>query len=206
MKTHDIAETLGRYPTATIYEAAGKRGDMGPDIQPIVPGVSFSGIAYTVRTFPSDTTAVIRALDDAPAGSVLVIDAGGTDRAAVWGGTSSLVCSMRGLAGCVTNGSVRDVDDLCKVGIAVYAAGVAPRGTLKNHEGWRDEPVSVGGITVSPGDYVIGDRDGVVVVPAAEGAAMCERAQEQRQKEEARDARVRNGESLASIIGLAPLE
>ncbi len=206
MKPHEIAETLGRYPTATIYEAAGKRGDMAPDIRPIVPGVSLAGIAYTVRTFPSDTTAVIRALDAAPAGAVLVIDAGGTDRAAVWGGTSSLVCSLRGLVGCVTNGCVRDIDDLRETGVAVYAAGIAPRGTLKNHEGWRDIPVSVGGVTVSPGDYVIGDRDGVVVVPAADGEAMCARAEEQRRKEEARDERVRNGESLASIIGLAPLE
>jgi 4-hydroxy-4-methyl-2-oxoglutarate aldolase len=206
MTPQQIAETLGRYPTATIYEAAGKSGDMAPDIRPIVPGVSFSGVAYTVRTFPSDTAAVIRALDDAPAGSVLVIDAGGTDRAAVWGGTSSLVCSLRGLAGCVTNGCVRDIDDLLKTGIAVYAAGIAPRGTVKNHEGWRNIPVSVGGVTVSPGDYVIGDSDGVVVVPAADGAVLCDRAREQRQLEGARDARVRNGESLASIIGLAPLE
>jgi 4-hydroxy-4-methyl-2-oxoglutarate aldolase len=206
MIPREIAETLGQYPTATIYEAAGKSGDMAPDIRPIVPGVPLAGIAYTVRTFPSDTTAVIRALDDAPEGSVLVIDAGGTDRAAVWGGTSSLVCSMRGLVGCVTNGCVRDIDDLLKVGISVYAAGIAPRGTLKNHEGWRDLTVAVGGVTVSPGDYVIGDSDGIVVVPAADGAAMCARAQEQRDKEDARDARVRNGETLASIIGLAPEE
>lgn len=206
MTPQQIAKTLGRYPTATIYEAAGKCGDMGPDIRPIVPGVPLSGIAYTVRTFPSDTTAVIRALDDAPAGSVLMIDAGGTDRAAVWGGTSSLVCSLRDLAGCVTNGCVRDIDGVMEAGVAVYAAGIAPRGTLKNHEGWRGIPISISGITVSPGDYVIGDRDGVVVVPAADGAAMCARAQEQLQKEEARDARVRNGESLASVIGLAPTE
>jgi len=206
MTPQKIAETLGRFPTATIYEAAGKCGDMSADIRPVVPGVSFSGIAYTVRTFPSDTTAVIRALDDAPAGVVLVIDAGGTDRAAVWGGTSSLVCKMRGIVGCVTNGCVRDTDDLLKVGVSVYAAGIAPRGTLKNHEGWHSIPISVGGVAVSPGDYIVGDGDGVVVVQAADGEAMCERAQEQRDKEEARDARVRNGESLASIIGLAPVE
>ena len=58
-----IAETLGRFPTATIYEAAGKSGDMGPEIRPIVDNAPLCGIAYTVRTFPSDTTAVIRALD-----------------------------------------------------------------------------------------------------------------------------------------------
>ncbi len=204
MTPQQIAETLGRYPTATLYEAAGKRGDMAPDIRPIVPGVSFSGIAYTVRTFPSDTTGVIRALDDAPAGSVLVIDAGGTERAAVWGGTSSLVCRLRGLVGCVTNGCVRDVDDLAAAGIAVYAAGVAPRGTLKNHEGWRGIPVSVGGVAVSPGDYLVGDSDGVVVIPAADGAPVCDRARVQREAEASRDARLRDGESLASVLGLAP--
>ena len=206
MTPGEIAETLGRYPTATIYEAAGKRGDMSPLIRPIVPGARLAGIAYTVRTFPSDTTAVIRALDAAPAGSVLVIDAGGTDRAAVWGGTSSLASRRRGLAGCVTNGCVRDVDDLVATGIPVYAAGIAPRGTVKHHEGWREIPVAVGGVTVAPGDFVIGDRDGVVVVPEADGGAICERARRQRALEEARDVRVRSGESLASIIGLVPVE
>ena len=206
MTPREIAAALGRYPTATIYEAAGKAGDMAPAIRPIVPGVALAGVACTVRTFPGDTTAVIRALDDAPPGSVLVVDAGGTDRAAVWGGTSSLACSLRGLAGCVTNGCVRDVDDLLRIGVAVYAAGIAPRGALKRHEGWRGAPVSVGGVAVSPGDYVIGDGDGVVVVPAAEGASICARAEAQRRREAARDARLRNGESLASVIGLAPPE
>ena len=206
MTPRQIVETLGRYPTATIYEAAGKRGDMSPDIRPVVPGVGLSGIAYTVKTFPSDSTGVVRALDDAAPGSVLVIDAGGTDRGAVWGGTSSLVCSLRGLAGCVTNGCVRDVDDLAAAGIAVYASGVAARGTLKNHEGWRGVPVSVGGVAVAPGDYVVGDGDGIVVVPQAEGAAVCERARAQRRLESERDARVREGEKLASVLGLAAPE
>ena len=206
MTPQQIAETLGRYPTSTIYEAAGKRGDMSPDIRPIVPGARLSGIAYTVKTFPSDTTGVLRALDDAPPGSVLVIDAGGTDRGAVWGGTSSLVCGKRGLTGCVTNGCVRDVDDLVAAGVAVYAAGVAARGSVKNHEGWRGIPVSVGGVAVSPGDYVVGDSDGIVVVPSAEGAELCDRAHDQRRVERERDSRIRNGESLASVLGLAAPE
>ena len=206
MTPQQIAETLGRYPTATIYEAAGKRGDMSPDIRPIVPGARLSGIAYTVKTFPSDTTGVLRALDGAPPGSVLVIDAGGTDRGAVWGGTSSLVSSLRGLAGCVTNGCVRDVDDLVASAVAVYAAGVAARGSVKNHEGWHGIPVSVGGVAVSPGDYVVGDSDGIVVVPSAEGAELCERARDQRRIERERDSRVREGESLASVLGLGTPE
>ncbi len=202
MTPDEIAYCLGKFPTATIYEAAGKFGDMGPEIIPMVPDAGFSAIAYTVKTFPSDTTAVIRALDTAPEGSVLVIDSGGTNRAAVWGGTSSLVCSIRGLVGCVTNGCVRDTSELIKLGVSVYAAGISPRGTLKNHEGWCGLPVSVGGVSVSTGDYVVGDNDGVMVVPAENGEHICELARQQRKKEEERDRRVRNGEALSAIIGL----
>jgi 4-hydroxy-4-methyl-2-oxoglutarate aldolase len=201
-----IAETLGQYPTATLYEAAGKRGDMSPVIRPIVPNSSIFGIAYTVKTFPSDSTAVIRALDQAPPASVLVIDSGGTNRAAVWGGTSSLVSSMRGLAGCITNGSVRDTDDIIKTGIPVYATGISPRGTLKNHEGWSNISVSVGGVSVSPGDFIIGDSDGVVVISKLDGEKICKKAKAQRENEVARDIRVQNGEKLADIIGLKTVE
>ena len=202
MTPYEITECLGQYPTATIYEAAGKCGDMGPEIRPIVSGARFCAVAYTLRTFPSDTTAVIRALDNAPVGSILVIDSGGTNRAAVWGGTSSLVCSIRGLVGCITNGCVRDTEELEKLGVSVYASGVAPRGTLKNHEGWCEIPISVGGVTVSTGDYIVGDGDGIVVVASGNAERICQLAKEQRCKEEERDKRVRNGESLSSIIGL----
>ena len=201
-----IAETLGQYPTATLYEAAGKRGDMSPVIRPIVPNSSIFGIAYTVKTFPSDSTAVIRALDQAPPASVLVIDSGGTNRAAVWGGTSSLVSSMRGLAGCITNGSVRDTDDIIKTGIPVYATGISPRGTLKNHEGWSNISVSVGGVSVSPGDFIIGDSDGIIVISKLDGEEICKKAKVQRENEIVRDKRVQNGEKLASIIGLKIVE
>ena len=83
---------------------------------------------------------------------------------------------------------------------------MAARGTVKNHEGWRAIPVSVGGVAVSPGDYVVGDGDGVVVVPSADGAEVCDRARDQRRMEHERDLRVRGGESLASVLGLAPRE
>ena len=77
---------------------------------------------------------------------------------------------------------------------------------MKNHEGWRDLPVSVGGVSVSPGDYICGDSDGIIVISKVTGAEICALVQEQRVKEESREERVRNGETLASIIGLKPLE
>ena len=81
MTPQQIAEKPGRYPAATLYEAVEKRGDRSPDIRPIVPGVPLSGIACTIRTFPSDSTGALRALVDAPPRFVLVVDAGGTGRA-----------------------------------------------------------------------------------------------------------------------------
>ncbi len=197
-----IAYALGRLGTSTVYEAAGKIGDMGPAIRQIIPGTRFAGLAVTVRVWPGDTLAVLRAIDSAPAGSVIVVDAGGTDRAAVWGGTSSLSCVVRGVRACVTNGSVRDVDEIIGLRFPVYAAGVSPRGTLKNHPGWRGIPISVGDCVVNNGDIVIGDSDGVLVVPMKDAAEILVKAEAQGRKQHERDARARNGESLASIVAL----
>ena len=92
-----ITKELVKYPVATLYEAAGQVGDMCPDIRPIFTNSIIAGVAYTVKIFPSDTLGVIKAIDKAPVGSVIVIDAGGSSRSAVWGGTSSLASSVKGL-------------------------------------------------------------------------------------------------------------
>lgn len=198
----DIADALGRLGTSTVYEAAGKIGDMGPAIRQIVPGTRFAGIAVTLRIWPGDTLGVLHAIDGAPAGSVLIIDAGGTDRAAVWGGTSSLACMARGVRACVTNGSVRDVDEMVDLKFPVYAAGISPRGTMKNHPGWHGIPISVGDCVVNTGDIVIGDSDGVLVVPPDGAEDILAKAKVQDQKQRDRDARAKSGEALASILGL----
>jgi 4-hydroxy-4-methyl-2-oxoglutarate aldolase len=196
------AAALGAYPAATLYEALGKTGGMGPEIRPFVAGLPMAGAAYTVKILGAETAAVLIAIDEAPAGSVLVIDTGSLGSAPVWGGTSSLAASVRKLAGVVTNGLARDIDEVIERGVPVYATGVSVRGTLKNHPGWRGVPVSVGGVTVNPGDYLVGDSDGVVVVPVDEVDGVLERAAEQRSKEAERDRRIRGGESLASVIGV----
>lgn len=197
-----IADALGRLGTSTVYEAAGKIGDMGPAIRQIIPGTRFAGLAVTVRVWPGDTLAVLRAVDSAPAGSVVVVDAGGTERAAVWGGTSSLACIARGVRACVTNGSVRDIDEMVELKFPIFAAGISPRGTLKNHPGWHGIPISVGDCVVNDGDIIIGDSDGVLVVPFKDAADILLKAEAQEHKQRERDVRARSGESLTSIIGL----
>lgn len=199
------AETLKEialFPAATLYEAQGKSGGMSPDIRPMIDRPRLCGPAYTLRILGCETAAVLWAVEQAPAGSVLVIDTGSVGVHPVWGGTSSLAATMRGIAGIVTNGLLRDIDEIRDAKFPVYATGVCVQGTLKNHPGWTGIPVSVGGVIVNPGDIVLGDSDGVVVVPAGQAQAALDAARKQRDKEVARDARIRAGEPVSVVVGL----
>jgi 4-hydroxy-4-methyl-2-oxoglutarate aldolase len=197
----EALETLRALPAATVYEAAGKVGDMAPHIRAMVPGLRMAGPAFTLRTMPGDNLSVFRAIDEAPRGSVLVIDGGGSDRVTIWGGTSTVAAQAKGLAGVVTNAAVRDMDEILESRFPVYAPGTSVRGTAKSHPGWLDIPISVGDVIVRPGDIVLGDTDGVVVVAADQAVAVAAKAVAMRQVELEREDRLRRGESIRDVIG-----
>ncbi|NIS62427.1 MAG: 4-hydroxy-4-methyl-2-oxoglutarate aldolase [Proteobacteria bacterium] len=203
MNANNLAHRLQEFPTATIYEAAGKSGDMDPAIRAIVPGIRMAGPAFTVRCFVGDARAVVQAIALAQAGDVLVVDGGGTDRATPWGSTSALAAKVRGLAGCVTNGAVRDLEELIEIGLPVFASGVSVRGNVKLHPGWIGMPVSVGGVVVRPNDIVVGDADGVVVIPGERGEEVYARAREQRAKEKEIERQILAGEPLTRILDIS---
>ncbi len=185
-----------------MYEAAGKRGDMAPCIRHVAGARRVAGFAFTLRTWPGDNLGVFHAISQASAGDVLVIDAGGTDRVTIWGGTSTIAAQARGIAGCVTNASIRDVAEVDALGFPAFAAGISVRGATKNHAGWPNVPVCVGDVTVHPGDLIIGDEDGVVVIPAADIEAVVARAVKLDSEHALRDARLRAGESIAAVMQL----
>jgi 4-hydroxy-4-methyl-2-oxoglutarate aldolase len=199
-------KSFAKLAAATVYEANGKCGDMAPQIHQMVPGTRLAGPAFTVRCLPGDFAAVLRAIDHAKRGDVLVIDAGGSDRVTALGGTSSLAAKQRGIAGAVLNAACRDIDEIRALRFPVYALGTSVRGTLKNHPGWLQVPVSVGGTTVAPGDYVVGDADGVVVVAKERLARVAKKALEQRATERAKDRQVSGGASLVALFHLESLE
>ncbi len=202
MEIQELVRALSALPAATLYEGMGKVGAIHHKIRPLSTGFRLACIAYTIRILPGETLAVLRAIEEAPVGSVLVIDTSGDGESAVWGGTSSLAAKVRGLAGCVTNGLVRDLDDLIGIGVPIYAAGVTVTGTLKEHPGWVGIPVSIGGQVVRPGDLLIGDADGVVVIAQDLAQDALAAALKQRTKEESRDARIKAGEPLTRVLGL----
>lgn len=202
MTTKDWVQRLQKFSAATIYEAAGKLGGMEPHIRSIVAGVRMVGPAFTVKCVVGDARAVAQAIDLATPGDVLVIDAGGTDLTTPWGSMSATAAKLRGIAGCVTNGAVRDFDELVEIGFPVFAAGIGIRGNVKLHPGWIGIPVSVGGIAVRPGDIVVGDSDGIVVVAVERAAQICSEAAKQQVKEDGIMQRIRSGERLTQIFGI----
>jgi 4-hydroxy-4-methyl-2-oxoglutarate aldolase len=197
---------LVKLAAATVYEASGKRGDMSPAIRQLVPGTRLAGPAFTVRCLPGDFAAVLRAIDHAKRGDVLVIDAGGSERVTALGGTSSRAAKTKGIAGAVVNAACRDLDEIRAMKFPVYALGVSVRGTLRNHPGWLQVPVSVGGTVVAPGDFVVGDADGVVVVEKARIGEVAKKARAQRSLEEQRDRQVGSGAKLVKLFHLEALE
>lgn len=186
--------------TATIYEAAGKLGDIGPPIRLLVEGATLAGIAFTVKAMPGDNRVVFKAIDEAPPGSVLMIDAGASQHVTIWGGTSTVACVAKGIVGCVTNASARDIEQIRKLRFPLYAAGVNVRGTTKHHPGWTGLPIALGGVPINTGDIVIGDADGVVIIPAEQVDTVAAAAVDRAAMEHEREERLRAGEPVSSVI------
>jgi 4-hydroxy-4-methyl-2-oxoglutarate aldolase len=199
----DALKQLAQLPVATVYEAAGKLGDVAPHIRSLVDGVKLAGPAFTLKTMPGDNLGVFAAIDAAPAGSVLVIDGGGAERVTIWGGTSTVAARAKGLVGCVTNAAVRDIEEIRESRFPVFAPCTSVRGVSRSHPGWLSIPVSIGDAIVRPGDIMLGDGDGLLVVPAERVVEIAAAAMERRKVEQAKDARLRAGEPIKRVMNLA---
>ncbi len=169
--TRPSAETVARFravPTGNLADAMGGRAAMRPAIKPVVSAAErFAGVAVTCFCGPADNLAVMGALSITEPGDVIVAAADGFTDAAICGDVVAGIAMNRGVAAFVTDGAVRDKDGLDQVGLPVFAAAVTPDSCAKSGPGTAGLPVVCGGVAVSPGDIVVGDRDGVVVIPQA---------------------------------------
>jgi regulator of RNase E activity RraA len=152
-----------------------------------------AGTAVTVRTRGGDNLAILRAYDHCRPGDVMVVDAEGSLDNALVGGIMTLGAASLGLAGMVLDGAIRDVAEIRERTFPVYAAGVTHRGPYKDGPGAINVPVSVGGMTVRPGDIVVGDQDGLVALSPGEAPAVIAKALKQRDAEEATVQAIREG-------------
>lgn len=161
----ELCEQFRGVPTGNVVDALDKISAMHYSIKPVGKDYTLVGSALTVRVWPGDNLIVNKAIEMSGPGDVLVIDNGEFDGCSVWGDLTSLMAKNAGAAGMVTNGLVRDLAGIEEAGFPVFARGATPNSSFKRGPGEIGVPVSCGGISVKSGDIVIGDRDGVVVIP-----------------------------------------
>jgi RraA family protein len=165
------AEILDRYravPVANVSDCMSRIFAAGPTLRPMHAGGVMAGPAFTVRTRPGDNLMVHKAIDIAEEGDIVVVDAGGDLTNAIIGELMQAQMVRRKLGGIVINGAIRDAAALRASPFPVFAAGVTHRGPYKDGPGEINVPIAIGGMSISPGDLVIGDDDGVLVVPQAD--------------------------------------
>lgn len=172
-----VIEGLSKLPCANIADAMDRLG-VAEGIHAMWSGAKLAGPAYTIWTRSGDNRAVHQAIDAAQPGDVLVVNGGGDTTRALIGELMATRAVKRRLGGFVIDGAVRDRELIGELGLPVFARGATPAGPYKNGPGRLLCPVAIGGVCVLPGDIILGDGDGVVVVPRAMGATVLEAARE----------------------------
>ena len=197
----EIIAAIGKFSSATLHEAMGRYGDLPSGIKPISPHMKVCGTAYPVKTMPCDNTILHRAYAYAKPGDVLVVDCSGYYEAGYWGDLMSLGAKTQGIAGLVIDGCVRDADDIEAMGFPVFSRGLCIKGTGKHGDGTLNEPIILGNWTINPGDVIVGDRDGVVVVPQDKVLETIEKATAREEKEAGVRKLLLEGKTSIEIYG-----
>jgi RraA family protein len=185
-----------RFQAAILADVAGRRGTMHGRIAPIARSMRCAGPALTIEVRPGDNLMIHAALTFAQAGDVLVIDGKADLTCALMGAIMMNQCKARGLAGVIIDGAVRDVDELVELGFPVFAAGANPNGPTKFQPGRVNWPIAIGGVSVNPGDLVVGDADGVVVIGRERAASLIPLAQAKVDDETKRIAAIQRGDKV----------
>ena len=197
----DLREELLRLGSATVYEAAGAEGAIDPAIASVWPGARVCGPALPVQCSPGDNLAVHLALEAAEPGVVLVVDAH-AHLAGYCGEVLAVGAQARGVVGLVIDGGVRDSDALERLRFPVFARGRSIARTVKHEPGRVGQPVVVGGVLVRPGDVVVADADGVVVVRSERLNEVLEASRARVAREDQVMARLRAGGLTLDLLGL----
>jgi regulator of RNase E activity RraA len=185
--------------SSNVADAMGRFGFMDPGIQSR-SGLPLCGLAITVNVRPGDNLMVHKALQVAEPGDVVVVSTNGNTTSAVFGELMCRTASARGLGGLVVDGAIRDVEGMTALGFPAFSRTVTPGGSDKDGPGEINVPVSCGGVAVHPGDIVIGDRDGIVVVPRVDAAAVLELVRALIRNEDARVAEIQSGKVFKADI------
>lgn len=192
----DLVKQASNYQASILADVAGRRGTFSSRIAPLAPSMRIAGPALTVEVRPGDNLMIHAAMSLAKPGDVLIIDGKGDETCALMGEIMVSQCMALGIAGVVIYGSVRDTDAIRELGFPMFAVGANPNGPTKLVPGRVNWPVSVGGTVVNPGDLIVADADGVVVVETSKAASVVAQAAKKVADETARIAGIRSGKQL----------
>jgi 4-hydroxy-4-methyl-2-oxoglutarate aldolase len=198
----DAVTTLAELGVATVYEAGGRTGLIDAPLISVVPGARVAGPARTVKCAQGDNLMVHAAMDRLRHGEVLVLTMEEPAPVALLGEMLAIQAVRRGATGVLVDAAVRDMGELRELGLPVWTRFVRVRGAAKERVGAVDVPVTVAGVEINPGDIVVLDEDGGVVVPRERVEEVAAEAQERAEKERALKPRLETGELTLDIHGL----
>jgi 3-hexulose-6-phosphate synthase/6-phospho-3-hexuloisomerase len=191
-------------PSCVVADSQERSGVLRSDIRPLFDA-RFVGTALTVHLYPGDLVDCLDALSVAQKGNVIIVDAAGETETSIWGGLMAGLCQQKGVVGAVVDGAIRDTDEIKSLKFPIFSRAIVPRSTHSPYSK-RLEPIEVNvpihcaTVLVFPGDVVLADEIGVVVVPQKEAAAVLKRAQEQAAQEEATRQRIRQGKTVEELL------
>jgi 4-hydroxy-4-methyl-2-oxoglutarate aldolase len=189
-----VVEAARRFQASILADVAGRRGSLGGAVQALSKSMKVAGPAFTVEVRPGDNLMIHAALNLAQPGDVIVVDGKGDLSCALTGALMAAHAQKAGIAGFVMYGAVRDTDDCARGSFPIFAAGANPNGPIKASGGRINWPISVAGTAVNPGDLVVGDADGVVILPRELAADIVAGAQAKVDAEDQRMKAIGRGE------------
>ena len=192
----EIVKEASQYASSILADVAGRRGALDGRIAPLTRSTRLAGTAFTVEVRAGDNLMIHAAMQLAKPGDVLVIDGKGDTTCALMGTIMMNACLKLGITGVVIDAAVRDSEEIVEMGFPVYSVGTNPNGPTKFVPGRINHPVCVGGVTVHPGDLVIGDGDGVTIVEREKAPFLMELAARKVADEQARIAALKQGKDL----------
>jgi 3-hexulose-6-phosphate synthase/6-phospho-3-hexuloisomerase len=200
----ELVAILREVSAPNVSDAMHRKGAMR-DIRPINLGTKIVGTAITVQTFAGDWAKTVEAIDLAGPGNVIVIY-NGSNYIAPWGGLATLSCKVKGIEGVVVDGAVRDVDEIRSMNYPIFASAIVPNAGEPKGMGEINAEITCGGQTVRPGDYIVGDDSGVVVIPKERAYEIARRAKEVEKNESRLFEEIRRGRTLSQVANLKKWE